>query len=151
MSAFKTYYAERRLGSKRYRDRTIETNATNVMRLLDNVRWTLGKGQSVCGLDPQRLLQSGMEQPDSQASEEQPPTIETQDRGRKRPAARKRSIMRKVRIFGRGRRVRLHSQANSMIDSWSDLEASQQTTAAELQHPACALEDAAWQDHVERG
>lgn len=125
LQGFKAYYAERNIGSRRYRDRLVETNTTNLIRLCDNVRFTLSKGESICGLSTDKLQQSQLAQLDSQGSQEPSATA----RRRKR-LSRKRIMLRrtKVRKIGATRPVRLHWQADSVMDSWSDLEVSQPTS-----------------------
>ena len=146
MHAFRTFYADRNIGSRRYRDRLVNTNACNMVRLLDNVRFSLTKGDCVCGLT------GATGQPDSQTSEDQP----QQDHPvralrRKRPAGRKRSIMRfakRARMAGIGARVCLSS--NSLLDCWSDLEASQPTVVPDCGHGVAEDPTTVRQSHIGR-
>ena len=150
VQAFKTFYADRNIGSRRYRDRLVDTNSTNLVRLLDNVRFSLSKGETVCGLTADRL-RAAQPQPDSQTSDDQPQQDPPQGALRRKRPARKRSILRfakKARMAGFGARVCLRSQANSLLDSWSDLEASQPTVVPDSGHGVLEDPTTVRQSHI---
>ena len=47
MVGVKAFYVDRRMSSKRYRNNAANASVHNLRRLLDNVRFTLGKGIQV--------------------------------------------------------------------------------------------------------
>jgi len=126
MMGIKAFYARKRVSSKRYRNTSADASVHNLCRLLDNVRCTLSKGISVCGLEPSSSLD------DSQASQLKPADEDAEmqalpRRGVKRQrlwcGSRKRAILRRKKKVW----VAQAPAAASMLDAWSDLELSQRT------------------------
>jgi len=139
MVGVKAFYVDRRMSSKRYRNNAANASVHNLCRLLDNVRFTLGKGIQVCGLEVSSSLvledsQRSGEVDGAQQSDEEPPRLAAK-RPRPRFGSRKRAVLRRTK------RMKLAAQpcetllpaASVFLESWSDLEMSQRSEPADAE------------------